>query len=169
MCRSQSLEVGEGLVDELRALLPDPQLHRRLRESELELLALVAQPPLGLQLPTIGPGSDRSIPVLPASTNRSRQLSTVAEDTPCRRAALASDNSPFNTANTTWICSSTDTCRDGFCCLLTQPSFPTPQPLPESLTHSTPSPWKATARVNAVPSPAGQWRQHRQPPGTTSS
>jgi hypothetical protein len=29
-------------------------------------------------------------------------------------------------------------CRDGFCCLLTQPSFPTPQlnPLPESLTHS---------------------------------
>src|SRR5215216_2449999 len=86
-------------VDELRALLPDPQLHRRLRESELQLLALVAQPPLGLQLPTIGPGSDRSIPVLPASTNRSRQLSTVAEDTPCRRAALASDNSPFNTAN----------------------------------------------------------------------
>jgi hypothetical protein len=47
---------------------------------------------------------------------------------------LASDNSPFNTANTTWICSSTDTCRDGFCGLLTQPSFPTPQlnPLPES-------------------------------------
>jgi hypothetical protein len=73
-----------------------------------------------------------------ASTNRSRQLPTVAEDTPCRRAASASDNSPFNTANTTWICSSTDTCRDGFCCLLTQPSFPTPQlnPLPESLTHS---------------------------------
>jgi hypothetical protein len=51
----------------------------------------------------------------------------------------ASDNSPFNTANTTWICSSADTCHDGFCCLLTQPSFPTPQlnPLPESLTHST--------------------------------
>lgn len=40
--------------------------------------------------------------------------------------------------NTTWICSSTDTCRGGFCRLLTQPSFPTPQlkPLPESLTHS---------------------------------
>jgi hypothetical protein len=56
-----------------------------------------------------------------------RQLPTVAEDTPCRRAASAGDNSPFNTANTTWICSSTDTCRDGFCCLLTQPSFPTPQ------------------------------------------
>jgi len=76
---------------------------------------------------------------LPASTNRSRQLPTVAEDTPCRRAASASDNSPFNTANTTWICSSADTCRDGFCCLLTQPSFPTPQlnPLPESLTRST--------------------------------
>src|SRR5512132_4541419 len=65
-----------------------------------------------------------------ASTNRSRQLPTVAEDTPCRRAASASDNSPFNTANTIWICSSTDTCRDGFCCLLTQPSFPIPQPNP---------------------------------------
>jgi hypothetical protein len=74
-----------------------------------------------------------------ASTNRSRQLPTVAEDTPCRRAASASDNSPFNPANTTWICSSADTCRDGFRCLLTQPSFPTPQlnPLPESSTHST--------------------------------
>jgi hypothetical protein len=38
--------------------------------------------------------------------------------------------------------SSTDTCRDGFCCLLTQPSFPTPQlsSLPESLTHSTNNP-----------------------------
>jgi hypothetical protein len=55
---------------------------------------------------------------------------TVAEDTPCRRAAPASDDSPFTTANTTWICSSTDTCRDGFCCLLTQPSFPIPQPNP---------------------------------------
>jgi hypothetical protein len=43
-------------VDELRAFLPDPQLHRRLRESELQLLALVAQPPLGLRLPTIGAG-----------------------------------------------------------------------------------------------------------------
>jgi hypothetical protein len=63
---------------------------------------------------------------------------TVAEDTPCRRAASASDNSPFNTANTTWICSSTDAWRDGFCCLVTHSSFPTPQlnPLPESLTHS---------------------------------
>jgi hypothetical protein len=73
---------------------------------------------------------------------RVRQLPTVAEDTACRRAASASDNSPFNTANTTWICSSTDTCRDGFCCLLTQPSFLTPQlnPLPESLTHSTSQP-----------------------------
>ena len=36
-------------VDELRAFLPDPQLHGRLRESELQLLALVAQPPLGLR------------------------------------------------------------------------------------------------------------------------
>jgi hypothetical protein len=54
-------------------------------------------------------------------------------------AANLETDTPFNTANTTWICSSTDTCRDGFFCLLTQPSFPTPQlnPLPESLTHST--------------------------------
>ena len=49
------------------------------------------------------------------------------------RAASASESSPFYTANTTWICSSTDTCRDGFCCLLTLPSFAPPQlnPLPE--------------------------------------
>ena len=40
--------------------------------------------------PPSGPGSERSIPALPASTNRSRQLPTVAEDTPCRRAASAS-------------------------------------------------------------------------------
>jgi hypothetical protein len=46
-------------------------------------------------------GSQRSIPALPASTNRPRQLPTVAEDTLCRRAASASDNSPLNTANTT--------------------------------------------------------------------
>ena len=34
--------------------------------------------------------------------------------------------------------SSTDTCRDGFCCLFTQPSFPTPQlnPPPERSIHS---------------------------------
>jgi hypothetical protein len=98
----------------------------------------VAQPPLGPRLPTIEAGQRTVHPGLARVDEPSRQLPTVAEDTPCRRAASASDNSPFNTANTTWICSSTDTCRDGFCCLLTQPSFPTPQfnPLPESLTHS---------------------------------
>jgi hypothetical protein len=55
---------------------------------------------------------------------------------PARR--LGSDNSPFNTANTTWICSSADTCRDGFCDLLTQTPFVTSQlrTLPRSLTHS---------------------------------
>jgi hypothetical protein len=89
-------------VDELRAFLPDPQLRRRLGESELQLLTLVAQPPFGLRQPTIGAGSERSIPALPASRNWSRQLPTVAEDTPWRRAASASDNSPFNTANTTY-------------------------------------------------------------------
>jgi hypothetical protein len=55
-------------VEELRAFLPDPQLHRHLRHSQLQLLALVAQPPLGLRLPPSGPGSERSIPALPAST-----------------------------------------------------------------------------------------------------
>src|SRR5215217_7092287 len=68
------------------------------------------------------------MPALPASTNRSRQFPTVAEETPCRRAASPSESSPFNTANTTWICSSTDTCRDGFCDLLTQTPFVTGQP-----------------------------------------
>ena len=29
--------------------------------------------------------------------------------------ASASDDSPFITADTTWICPSTATCRDGFC------------------------------------------------------
>jgi hypothetical protein len=71
------------------------------------------------------------MPALPASTNRSRQFPTVADETPCRRAASASDDSPFNTANTTWICSSTDTCRDGLRCLLT------PAPLRD---RSTPDP-----------------------------
>ena len=79
-------------VDELRAFLPDPQLRRRLGESELQLLTLVAQPPFGLRQPTIGAGSERSIPALPASRNWSRQLPTVAEDTPWRRAASASDS-----------------------------------------------------------------------------
>jgi hypothetical protein len=90
--------------------------------------------------PPSRPGSDRSMPALPASTNRSRQFPTVADETPCRRAASASDNSPFNTANTTWICSSTATCRDGFCDLLTQTPFVTGQlrTLPQSLTHLTP-------------------------------
>jgi hypothetical protein len=125
-------------VDELRAFLPDPQLHRRLRESELQLLALVAQPPLGLRLPTIGAGQRTVHPGLARVDEPVPPVAHRRRGHPCRRAASASDNSPFNTANTTWICSSTDTCRDGFCCLLTQPSFPTPQlnPLPESLTHS---------------------------------
>lgn len=57
--------------------------------------------------PPSGHGSDRSMPALPASTNRSRQFPTIADETPCRRAASASDDLPFNTANTTWICSST--------------------------------------------------------------
>jgi hypothetical protein len=57
--------------------------------------------------PPSGSGSDRSMPALPASTNRSPQCPTVADETPCRRAASASDNSAFNNANTTWICSST--------------------------------------------------------------
>ena len=53
--------------------------------------------------------------------------------------ASARASSPFNTANTTWICSSPDTCRDGFCDLLTQTPFVTgqPRPLPQSLTHSS--------------------------------
>jgi hypothetical protein len=139
MCRSQGLEVGEGTAStnsepfcQIRSCtVASARASFSCSHSWRSRRSVCDCPPSG-------PGSERSIPALPASTNRSRQLPTVAEDTPCRRAASASDNSPFNTANTTWICSSTDTCRDGFCCLLTQPSFPTPQlnPLPESLTHS---------------------------------
>jgi len=61
----------------------------------------------------------------------------AVDETPCRRAVSASDNSLFNTASTTWICSSTATCRDGFRDLLTQTPFVTGQlrTLPQSLTH----------------------------------
>jgi hypothetical protein len=64
----------------------------------------------------------------------------AVDETPCRRAASASDNPPSNTANTTRICSSTATCRDGFRDLLTQTPFVTGQlrPLPQSLTHLRP-------------------------------
>lgn len=70
-----------------------------------------------------GPGSDQSIPALPASTNRSRQLPghSMAPDASVR------DSSPFNTTRTTRICASTDTYRDGFCCLDTPAPTATPQ------------------------------------------
>lgn len=51
------------------------------------------------------------VPLLETGRHRgqSRPFSTVAEVTPCRLAASAGDNLPFNTASTTCICSSADT------------------------------------------------------------
>jgi hypothetical protein len=140
MCRSKGLEVGEGT----ESMYSEPFCQIRnctvasANASFSSLHSLRSRRSV-CDRPPSGPGSDRSMPALPASTNRSRQFPTVADETPCRRAASASDNSPFNTANTTWICSSTATCRDGFCDLLTQTPFVTGQlrTLPQSLTHLT--------------------------------
>jgi hypothetical protein len=66
----------------------------------------------------------------------------------------------LHTANTTWICSSTDTCRDGFCCLLTQPSFPTPQlnPVPEGLTHTEAADGQQSTAVGTDTTDEESWR-----------
>jgi hypothetical protein len=126
MGRSQGLEVGEGTAStNAEPFLPDPQLHRRLRESELQLLALVAQPPLGLRLPTVGAGQRTVHPGLARVDEPVPPVAHRRRGHPMPTCCLGHRHSPFNTANTTWICSSTDTCRDGFCCLLTRPSFPT--------------------------------------------
>jgi hypothetical protein len=97
-------------VDERRALLPDPQLHRRLHESELQ----ANDPSRPCPRRRTGPASCPPSPRTPHADVLPRPATTR----------------PFNTANTTWSCSSTDTCRDGFCCLLTQPSFPDPSTQP---------------------------------------
>ena len=61
----------------------------------------------------------------------------------------------LHTANTTWICSSTDTCRDGFCCLLTQPSFPTPLKcsLPRRRSGARPDPQRTRLADRAAVDP----------------
>jgi hypothetical protein len=139
MCRSQGLEVGEGTastnsepfcqirsctVASARASFSCSHSWRNRRSV--------------YDCPPSGPGSERSIPALPASTNRSRQFPTVADEIPCRRrprlatARLSARRGPVG-------CSSIDTCRDGFCCLLTLAPSVAPQSrtLPESMAHPT--------------------------------
>jgi hypothetical protein len=91
-----------------RAFLPDPQLHRRLGQRELELVGLHPQPPLlrSARTPS-GPEIFSSRARRPASRNLARQLSTALVLTPCRRAASAAFTSPASTASTTLCFSST--------------------------------------------------------------
>ena len=97
----------------LRALAPDPQLHRRLRQSEFELFVLQPHPPLHHRLLRLRPR--RAILEYrqpPPSRNRSRHTRTVAGATPCRRAAADKDSSPASTASTTCTFCSPDNSGD---------------------------------------------------------
>lgn len=86
------LELGE-------VHLPDPQLHRRLRESELQLLALVAQPPLGLRLdPFSHLPSRRQHHVSRSLTQPGQRPEAVRGRTPCQWSCQARVQGPGKVA-----------------------------------------------------------------------